>query len=581
VKLLLATALALLLAAQPASAAVFNVNTTADNGTCDDTTCSLRGALISASRTKEGDTINLVDLSGAPYQVSQGQLTVPADVGIFGLGADLTTIAGDGKSSRVFRVLPGAQVRFANLTIAKGAALADTDPFGGNVLVESGGNLLLEHVRITQGVALRGGGIAARGGMLEISHSLIDGNEARASSATTAADGGGILSAPVGSATPGVETLTISDSTIAFNKAGAGAGIMVRDNPNGATTLTRVTVAQNTASANLGGGLGVAGSRAPDIAGSILAANLGRQLRTGGSVLSNCAGVAPVDGGGNLESGTDCGFTRSGSRQTPNTGLAAALVNDGGMLPVLPISADSPARDLAGTCTGTDQRDVTRPQGALCDAGAYEYLPPPPPPPEPTPTATAQPTVSPTPTPSATPTPVPTPVVNKTVVARKVSGKVLVRVPGSRRFVEVDAALGIPVGSTVDTRKGVVELTSQPKPGAPAQTALFYDGIFKVTQKRGITDLKLTEKLARCTRQARAAAKRPKTRRLWGDGKGAFRTTGRYSAATVRGTKWLVQDSCAGTLTRVARGAVTVRDTVRKRTKVVRAGKSYRARPKR
>ncbi|HET6549787.1 MAG TPA: choice-of-anchor Q domain-containing protein, partial [Solirubrobacter sp.] len=416
-----------------------------------------------------------------------------------------------------------------------------------------------------------------------IRHSLIDGNEARASQATTTADGGGILSAPLGATAPGVETLTISDSTIAFNTARVSAGIMVADNPSGATTLTRVTVAHNTATANVAGGIGVAQpSRAPDVAGSILAANLGTQPRTGAQVLSNCAGVVPVDGGGNLESGTDCGFTGSGSRQDPNTGLATALVGDGGMLPVLPISADSPARDLAGVCSGTDQRDVTRPQGDLCDAGAYEYLPPPP---EPTPIATAQPTVAPTPAPSVTPVPVPTPVVNKTVVARKVSGKVLVRLRGSGRFVELDAAQGIPVGSTVDARKGVVELTSQPRAGAPAQTAVFYDGIFKVTQTRGITDLRLTEKLARCgKRSARAAAKkakRPKKRRLWGDGKGSFRTTGRYSAATVRGTKWLVQDSCNGTLTRVKAGSVKVRDKVRKRTKVVRAGKKYLARPKR
>ena len=28
--------------------------------------------------------------------------------------------------------------------------------------------------------------------------------------------------------------------------------------------------------------------------------------------------------------------------------------------------------------------------------------------------------------------------------------------------------------------------------------------------------------------------------KLWGSGKGKFRTTGKYSAATVRGTIWLV-----------------------------------------
>ena len=48
----------------------------------------------------------------------------------------------------------------------------------------------------------------------------------------------------------------------------------------------------------------------------------------------------------------------------------------------------------------------------------------------------------------------------------------------------------------------------------------------------------------------------------------------------MRGTKWLVQDSCAGTLTRVAQGVVTVRDNVKHKTIVVRAPKRYTARPK-
>jgi hypothetical protein len=49
-------------------------------------------------------------------------------------------------------------------------------------------------------------------------------------------------------------------------------------------------------------------------------------------------------------------------------------------------------------------------------------------------------------------------------------------------------------------------------------------------------------------------------RRLWADGHGRFRTRGRYSAATVRGTRWLVEDRCEGTLTEVARGEVDVED---------------------
>jgi ferric-dicitrate binding protein FerR (iron transport regulator) len=48
----------------------------------------------------------------------------------------------------------------------------------------------------------------------------------------------------------------------------------------------------------------------------------------------------------------------------------------------------------------------------------------------------------------------------------------------------------------------------------------------------------------------------------------------------VRGTTWLTQDSCAGTLVKVTSGAVTVRDFAKRKNVLVRAGKSYLSRPK-
>jgi hypothetical protein len=171
-------------------------------------------------------------------------------------------------------------------------------------------------------------------------------------------------------------------------------------------------------------------------------------------------------------------------------------------------------------------------------------------------------------------------VFNKTVVVRVVSGKVRIRVPGSNQFVDLTGTEGIPLGSTVDTLSGVVELTSVPKAGGSPQSARFYEGVFKVTQTGSTTNLTLTEALASCrSRGASAAASTKKKRHLWGDGKGQFRTAGKYSSATVRGTKWLVQDSCAGTLTRVVRGSVRVRDNVKRKTVSVAAGKSYLAKP--
>ena len=114
------------------------------------------------------------------------------------------------------------------------------------------------------------------------------------------------------------------------------------------------------------------------------------------------------------------------------------------------------------------------------------------------------------------------------------------------------------------------------------QKATFYGGIFQIKQTGARIDLTLNEPLAACPKRgkAAAAAKKPKQRHLWGDGSGSFRTEGQYSAATVRGTNWYVEDSCAGTLTKVKQGVVSVLDNVRHRTVLLRAGKQYLAKPK-
>ena len=164
------------------------------------------------------------------------------------------------------------------------------------------------------------------------------------------------------------------------------------------------------------------------------------------------------------------------------------------------------------------------------------------------------------------------------------SGNVLVRLPGSTRAVALTDAASIPVGSILDARKGTVALSSA-LPGDDTQTGTFHGGLFHVRQPagaRGMTELVLRGPLPTCTRGgARAAAASAKRRRraLWGsDDHGRFRTRGSNSVATVRGTAWYVEDRCDGTLTRVSKGSVSVRDLRRQRTVIVDAGKSYLAR---
>jgi hypothetical protein len=188
------------------------------------------------------------------------------------------------------------------------------------------------------------------------------------------------------------------------------------------------------------------------------------------------------------------------------------------------------------------------------------------------------------PTPTPTPTPLPAPVAGKTVNVAPVSGKVLIKRRGSSRYVALTQGAQIPVGTSIDTRKGRIEITAAQGKGKTA-SADFFDGLFTLSQTKGskpVTTLTLTEKLS-CpkSKRASAAAKKKKTRKLWGDGSGSFRTRGQYSAATVRGTTWLTQDSCTSTLTRVKKGVVTVNDLVKHKTVIVRAGKRYTARAKR
>lgn len=175
----------------------------------------------------------------------------------------------------------------------------------------------------------------------------------------------------------------------------------------------------------------------------------------------------------------------------------------------------------------------------------------------------------------------PPPVVGVTVNVEPVAGTVLVRLPGTDRFVPLSSLASIPVGSTVDVTAGTVRLT-QARPEGTRESAEFYEGVFTILQSRAaeaIAVLRLEGgDFSECGRTSAFFAEKPK-RKLWGAGKGKFRTRGRFSAATVRGTTWYTADACDGTLTRVTEGSVTVTDFVRGVDVVVSAGRSYLATP--
>ena len=146
--------------------------------------------------------------------------------------------------------------------------------------------------------------------------------------------------------------------------------------------------------------------------------------------------------------------------------------------------------------------------------------------------------------------------------------------------------------SLLDTRRGTVRLTSARDRRGVAQTGDFSAGVFQLAQSRrgsakGLTELGLKgpsfarygKRRARGGEAHGAGLSRRAIRRLHGNASGRFRTRGRNSSATVRGTIWEMIDRCDGTLRRVRRGRVAVRDLGRSKTVIVRAGKTYLARP--
>ena len=184
---------------------------------------------------------------------------------------------------------------------------------------------------------------------------------------------------------------------------------------------------------------------------------------------------------------------------------------------------------------------------------------------------------------------VPPPEVGETANAEAVSGEVLVQLQKGGPFVALTEAREIPIGAVVDTTEGTVELTTARNAAGELQSGKFGAGVFQVLQSRkrraqGLTELRMKGSAAgfrncraRGGSASASALSRRTVRRLRANARGRYRTRGRHSAATVRGTKWVMEDRCDGTLTRVKRGKVVVRDFRLGKTVIVSAGKSYLA----
>jgi predicted outer membrane repeat protein len=519
-------------------------------GDCTPTDCTLRAALSTFETEVE---VRLP--TGQDYVLgSQLPLGQVQTVTIRAIGSGLATIRLDPtvEPDRVISAGTGMTLQLIRLRIAGGRS----EDQGGGIEVNTGATLRMTDSEVVGNTAPSGGGIWSAGTLL-LDRTTVAGNEATGDVSELGLGGGIAI---------GAGGATLTNATVSGNRADQGGGIHTTQS----MTLQNVSLVGNTVpaptTAQNGGALF-----------QQFPAGSGRQVTARNTLIArnvdgSCGGTAlfPLDSNNGLldelnrTPGPSCNADTVDNFLVANAMVAPTLALNGGLTRTHALLAGSPAINAGANCLATDQRGIARPQGARCDIGAYEApgtTPPSGPPPE---------------------EELPDPVPHKNVNALPKSGTVKIKLPGSDEFVELAEGQQIPLGTIVDTRKGRVTIVAASGSG---QTADFYDGLFKLSQTQGkkpITVLTLVEKLS-CPKKgkATAAAKKKKKRRLWGDGKGRFRTRGKHSAATVVGTKWLVEDKCTSTLTRVVRGKVRVRDFVKKKNVLVKAGKKYVARARR
>jgi len=302
-----------------------------------------------------------------------GDLDITADLTINGAGA-ATTVIDAADLDRVIEIGLGVTAEISGLTMQNGSAGAA----GG---IHNGGSLTISNSVVRDNTATpgHGGGIANAGGgalSLTLNDSTVSGNTANASA------GGGIVNFPG-------NTTALNRSTVSGNSSNAGGGIL----NDGTLALTNSTVSGNTDSSAQGGGIWQAFAGGTlQIQSSTVSGNTGRGIGHSSGVVtlkntilanSTAADCSPVLGSGsvislghNLIENNACVI---GGNVTGNIigsdPMLGPLANHGGPTQTHALLAGSPAIDAGSPdCPppATDQRGVSRPQGAACDIGAFE-----------------------------------------------------------------------------------------------------------------------------------------------------------------------------------------------------------------
>lgn len=173
----------------------------------------------------------------------------------------------------------------------------------------------------------------------------------------------------------------------------------------------------------------------------------------------------------------------------------------------------------------------------------------------------------------------------RSVQLRPISGAVGISEPASGgTFTPLTGTRLVPVGTTVDTRRGVVQVTTA-LPGHGTDVGVFQQGTFKVAQSRsagGLTDLTVLDQRTVASACGGAGGHRKlspfQLGVLLGSAHRGFRTDGEFASAAVLGTSWGTRNRCDGTLTVDRQGVVLVTVYHPHRTITLHTGQTFLAR---
>jgi hypothetical protein len=393
----------------PSFAATFTVNNTFDSGAG-----SLQQAIIDANTAGGNDIIDFLLGSGSQTINTSGELRITDNLVINGLGANLLTLSNN-YFSDIFSIGNGANVEISGLTIARGrnglfissnstatvtnstirsnfqegivnrgqVTLVNTTVVGnGDIGIDNSGTATLINSDVSSNYIA---GII-NSGTTTLTNSSVSGSlDGISNMGTVALTNSTVTNNRLGITNRGTTTV-INSINSTFNDNGAG---IINE---GTATVTNSTLSRNsTAIYNEGtatvtnstlsrNGVGIFNLGETNIRNTIIAQNstdLFDPLEIindlGYNLIGNGEGSVFVNGvNGNIV----------GSAANPVNPLLGSLANNGGSTQTQALLPGSIAIDAANpnNFPTTDQRGVSRPQGARADIGAFEVVQTSPPP---------------------------------------------------------------------------------------------------------------------------------------------------------------------------------------------------------